>query len=98
MTHRSTQIHSLILCALLLGAAAAHANLLSNGSFESGNFVNQGSDTMSLAVGSTTISGWTVVTDTTAWIGPTNPFGLSASDGSFFLDLKRALPSPGCRK
>ena len=33
------------------------------------------------------ITGWTVVTDTTAWIGATNPFGLSASDGSFFLDL-----------
>ena len=33
------------------------------------------------------ITDWTVVADTTAWIGPTNPFGLSANDGSFFLDL-----------
>jgi Protein of unknown function (DUF642) len=58
-----------------------------NGSFESGAFVNQGNDTMSPAAGSTVITGWTVLTDTTAWIGATNPFGLSAKDGSFFLDL-----------
>jgi len=79
------------LCAVLVSGALvalpAQANLLTNGSFELGAFVNQGNDTMSLAAGSTVIIGWTVVTDTTAWIGPTNPFGLSASDGSFFLDL-----------
>jgi Protein of unknown function (DUF642)/PEP-CTERM motif len=71
----------------LLVATAAQANLLTNGSFESGSFVNQGNDTMSLPAGSTTMTGWKVVTDTTAWIGPTNPFGLTAHDGSFFLDL-----------
>ena len=80
--------HVLALCAALAGASGAHAaNLLSNGSFESGAFVNQGFDTMSLHAGSTTITGWTVVTDTTAWIGPTNTFGLHASDGDYFLDL-----------
>jgi hypothetical protein len=42
---------------------------------------------MSLNTGSTTITGWTVVTDTTAWIGASNPFSLAASDGQFFLDL-----------
>jgi Protein of unknown function (DUF642)/PEP-CTERM motif len=70
-----------------LAATPARANLLINGSFESGAFVNQGNDTMSLNAGSTVITGWTVVTDTTAWIGPSNPFGLHANDGSFFLDL-----------
>ena len=98
MTHLSTRIHALVLCTPLLGAAAAHANLLSNGSFESGAFVNQDNDTMSLPAGSIAISGWTVVTDTTAWIGPTNPFGLSANDGSFFLDLtnyQAGLPFAG---
>ena len=94
MTPLSTKIHVLVLCTSLLAPAAAHANLLSNGSFESGAFVNQGNDTMSLAAGSTVISGWTVVTDTTAWIGPTNPFGLSASDGSFFLDLTNYQAGP----
>ena len=29
---------------------------------------------------------------TTAWIGAANPFGLSASDGSFFLDLTNYQP------
>ena len=72
---------------LLLAPITSHANLISNGSFESGGFVNQGNDTMSLAAGSTVISSWTVVTDTVAWIGESNPFGLSANDGSFFLDL-----------
>ena len=78
-----------VLCLSLVIAAAtpAQANLLTNGSFELGAFVNQGNDTMSLGAGSTVITGWTVITDTTAWIGPANPFGLTASDGSFFLDL-----------
>ena len=87
--HLAAAFHlkSLTFASILLCAGAADANLLTNGSFESGAFVNQGNDTMSLASGSTVITGWTVATDTTAWIGPTNPFGLSASDGSYFLDL-----------
>ncbi len=72
---------------LLVSATSAQASLITNGSFESGAFVNQGNDTMSLGTGSTVISAWTVITDTTAWIGPSNPFGLTASDGSYFLDL-----------
>ena len=82
-----TALQVLFLTAALGVATSPQANLLTNGSFESGAFVNQGNDTMSLAPGSTVITGSTVVTDTTAWIGPTNPFGLSASNGSFFLDL-----------
>lgn len=81
------RLSAIVTSTLLLAASAAHANLLTNGSFEAGAFVNQGNDTMSLAPGSTVITGWTVVTDMTAWIGPTNPFSLSASDGSYFLDL-----------
>jgi len=81
-----------VLAVAALMASSAHANLIANGSLESGAFVNQGSDTMSLLAGSTVITGWTVVTDTTAWIGATNPFGLSASDGSFFLDLTNYQP------
>jgi MYXO-CTERM domain-containing protein len=75
------------LSALALAAAGAQANLLVNGSFEDGGFVDQGQATMSLAAGSTTISGWTVVTDTTAWIDIGNPYQLTASDGNRFLDL-----------
>lgn len=73
------------LAVLLVGTA--HANLLVNGSFEDGVFVNQGNQTMSLAPGSSVIAGWTVLTDATAWINAGNPFGLAASDGSRFLDL-----------
>jgi hypothetical protein len=83
----STVLQALLLTASLGVAASTQANLLTNGSFELGGFVNQGNDTMSLAAGSTVITGWTVVTDTTAWIGATNPFGLTANNGSFFLDL-----------
>lgn len=72
---------------LVAAAVPAHANLLVNGSFEQGAFVNQGNQTMSLAAGSIVIDGWTVLTDATAWINAGNPFGLAASDGSRFLDL-----------
>ena len=94
---------ALVLCgaSLLTFLPAQAANLLTNGSFEGGAFVNQGNDTMSLATGSTTITAWTVITDTTAWIGPTNPFGLSASEGSMFLDLtnyETGAPFAGVRQ
>jgi hypothetical protein len=69
-------------------ANAAQANLITNGSFEDTiNFVPDGNDTMSLPVSSTVMTGWTVVNGSLAWIGPTNPFGLTASNGSYFLDL-----------
>lgn len=89
-----TTLQVAILSGALAAGAPARANLLTNPSFESGAFANQGNDTMSLLAGSTVITGWTVVTDTTAWIGPTNPFNLSASDGSFFLDLTNYQAGP----
>ena len=52
--------------------------------------VNQGDDTESLGNGSTAMPGWTVTAPSghsIAWIGPTNPFGLTASDGGYLLDL-----------
>ena len=101
MKRYRTLLPAIALAASALGMSAAHANLLSNGSFETGGFVNQGNDTMSPPAGSTVITGWTVITDTTAWIGPTNPFGLTASDGSFFLDLSNyqaGAPFAGVRQ
>lgn len=77
-----------ILTVAVLGVGLpSYANLLSNGSFESGNFVPDANGTMSLAIGATDMTGWTVQNASLAWIGPSNPFGLSASDGSYFLDL-----------
>lgn len=87
MKRISTFLRLLTLSVPALAASPAHANLLTNGGFEAGAFVSQGNDTMSLAAGSTVITGWTVITDTTAWIGPANTFGLSASEGNYFLDL-----------
>jgi len=75
---------TLSLCSLTV---ASQANLVLNGSFEAGGFVPNGQDTMDLAPGSTAITGWTVTTANLAWIGPANPFGLTASAGSYFLDL-----------
>jgi hypothetical protein len=89
-----TALQVIFLTAALGVATSSQANLLTNGSFELGAFVNQGNDTMSLAPGSTVITGWTVVTDTTAWIRAANPFGLTASDGSFFLDLTNYQAGP----
>jgi hypothetical protein len=68
----------------------AEAALLVNGSFENTQqtFVADANDTMDLAAGSTAIPGWTVVTNNVAWIGPTNPFGIVASSGSYSLDLQ----------
>jgi hypothetical protein len=70
-----------------LFAGSAQANLLTNPSFEQGAFVNQGNVTMVLSVGSTTITGWTVTGDQLAWIDVGNPWGLSAQDGTRFLDF-----------
>jgi hypothetical protein len=80
---------AIALATLGVGTANA-ANLLSNGSFEdTTNFVNQGNDTMVVNVGdNTTLPGWTVISNQLAWLGPTNSFALTASDGSYFLDLQ----------
>lgn len=72
---------------MVLAPTMAEANLLTNGSFELGTFVNDGNATMVLPVGSTTITGWTVVNDQLAWIDTGNPWGLSAQEGNRFLDF-----------
>jgi hypothetical protein len=70
-------------------AERAMADFITNGSFENtANFVPiAGDDAMSLNPGATNITGWTVINAELAWIGPSNPFRVSASDGQYFLDL-----------
>lgn len=95
-----TQSHRLlglgVAASVAIGAIAmtgsAHANLLNNGSFEQGTLVNNGQATQSLPVGSTAMPGWTVVGDTISWIDAGNPFSVSASNGSRFLDLTDYIP------
>jgi hypothetical protein len=87
MRSTTRALHVVLSIGTALLASASQANLLVNGSFEDGNFVNPGNATMSLPIGSTAISGWTTVGDTLAWIGTGNPWGLTANDGARFLDL-----------
>lgn len=81
-----------ILALLALGfGGAVNAQSVTNGSFENtkGTFVPDGNDTMALGLNSTAIPGWTVTnTNSVAWIGPTNPFGITASNGDYSLDLQ----------
>lgn len=65
----------------------AQANLVTNGSFETGAFVGDG--LMSLNPGSAAIAGWTVFSGEILWEDNllfTN-YGVSASEGTKFLDL-----------
>ncbi|HEY1935546.1 MAG TPA: VWD domain-containing protein [Acetobacteraceae bacterium] len=72
-----------------LGFSSGGDNLLTDGSFENtSDFDPPNRDTMDLTVGSTVMPGWTVAGgEPLAWVGPGNPFDLSAYDGSYFLDL-----------
>jgi hypothetical protein len=75
---------------LALATVNAKANQLTNGSFENPNntFVGDGNLVDELASGSTAIPGWTTINGVpTAWIKNGNPYGISAADGSYFLDL-----------
>lgn len=92
-----------ITLSLLAGAVLAvcmpAAASFTNGSFEFGNPSNTpGTNTQDASVNSqqlfvgdnTTLTGWTVIGTTgndIAWIGNSNAYGLSASDGNNFLDL-----------
>lgn len=80
-------LRSTVLALGLAASGLAHANLLSNGSFEQGAFAPPSNQTMTLLPGSTAITGWQVVTDRLAWINAGNPWSLTAQDGNFFLDL-----------
>ena len=83
-------LHALLKSAVVGGCCvfgAAQANLLTNGRFEQGAFVDQGNDTETFTAGATTMTGWTTAGNYVSWIGPSNPFGLTAEDGSYFLDL-----------
>jgi hypothetical protein len=80
----------LLISACFLSAGHAQANLLTNGGFENtaGTFVGDADHVDNLSSGSTAIPGWTTINGVpTAWIENGNPYGISASNGSFFLDL-----------
>jgi hypothetical protein len=88
---RITQCIGGVTCAALF-SLNAQASLLTNGSFESGTFVDDGNKTMTLNTGSTSITGWAVAGSHLAWIDTGNPWGLSAQEGDRFLDLTGYTP------
>lgn len=80
-------VSALALGVLAFGITSQASNLINNGSFESGRFVPDANGCMSLPPGSGAIDGWIISGGWVAWVGPNNPFGLTASDGNYFLDL-----------
>jgi hypothetical protein len=89
-----TVLMTALVAATAMGLAAlpgtARADLVTNGSFENGSFVdNTGGNTDNLADGSTAITGWTVVapSNTLAWVGDPNPYGITTPYGTYSLDL-----------
>ena len=81
-----TQLFAFAACITLV-AERAEANLITNGSFESGTFVNDGNGTDSFGPGPTAITGWAAVGRQVSWIQTPNPWVLLAQDGTHFLDL-----------
>lgn len=82
-----TLFKALVTIGFLGVSQTSKANLITNGSFETGTFVSNSQAAMSLSTGSTAMTGWSVINDSLAWIGPSNPWGLTASRDDFFLDL-----------
>jgi hypothetical protein len=84
---RGNSIFAVGFACLACAATHANANLLTNGSFEMGTLVNDGNETQTFSAGPTAIIGWTAVGRQVSWIEAGNPFGITAEDGSRFLDL-----------
>ena len=77
----------LMLSALVAPLSARAQNLLVNGSFEQGNWVNHSGGWARLASGSTALTGWTITGDPVAWSSPANGEGVVAADGQHALDM-----------
>jgi len=82
----------LCLACLIHPGAADAQNLLTNPSFELGSFVDRGDGFQILPIGSTAITGWTVINDSMAWgkypNSAVNVHPAIPRDGTFFLDLQ----------
>ena len=77
---------------VLFATPAAHAqNLLTNGSFELGNFTGANPQNAvgatQLFPNATNITGWTVINAELAWLQNGSPYGVAASDGIRQVDL-----------
>lgn len=86
MLHSRNIFASLGFAAVLITSANAN-NLITNGSFENGSYSFNGGGGESLGVGSTVMTGWTVVTAELAAIENGDAYGMVAQDGNISLDL-----------
>jgi autotransporter-associated beta strand protein len=70
------------------GSSAWAANLLANGSFDAGTYSFGGDGAQDLPPGSTTTTGWTVITNHVAPIQASNIYSIVPEDGNVSLDLQ----------
>ena len=83
-------------CVLLGAASIAQANLVTNGSFEEGSWMNTSGGWMQLNPGDSSMTGWTVVDQYIAW--GDDPPGFPAVDGDRLLDMSGfAADSPNSK-
>ena len=93
---RATMIRAILTCVLLSGASVAQANLVANGSFEEGSWMNTSGGWMRLNPGDASMTGWTVVDQYIAW--GDDPPGFPAVDGDRLLDMSGfAADSPNSK-
>lgn len=85
---RPSGLATLLALAVSAATVPAHAqNLLLNGSFEAGNWVNFAGGWARLTAGSSALTGWSVTGDPLAWSSPANADGVVAADGNHALDM-----------
>jgi hypothetical protein len=93
-------IRNFLLVGVLFATGAFANNLLTNGSFELGSFVDNGHGGDALSVGSTfgsplTTTGWTVTTAALFWLNNSGYYSATPEAGSYFVDLAYANPFAG---
>jgi hypothetical protein len=84
-----------LVSALLAASLTSHAqDLITNGSFEIGVFADDGGGWQCLQPGATLLPGWTIISDDIVRAVNTNYWEITASHGSFHLDLAGCSDSP----
>lgn len=79
---------AVVAAVLLVGSVhAGPVNLITNGSFETGAFVNNGSGAMSLLPGATAMTGWTTYSAELTWMVNGNSYAMSTPYGNSFIDF-----------
>lgn len=90
------RFNRLVLASVILAASlatSAQADVLVNGNFSQGTFTPDGNGADTLGVGSTTMTGWTVVNGSVSW-DQSGAFGITTPDSSNYLDLTSYRDAP----